>query len=186
MVMCMSPQQPDGNASVRLSCVNIGALDHGLLAAQIMRPPHRSHDLLVSSLLDLFSTESGLIRASDPRNIAHSTMQSGETSRLGDSPDYEAESSFPERHLDVEDKPPPFSGAGAGSDSYPPASVTKRSVFEPPTPAMLPLHQQWSANHSPLLIHADRHVSIIFFFFSLSSVSTSFSRPRPLSIILVI
>ncbi|KAL2121410.1 hypothetical protein VTJ04DRAFT_5437 [Mycothermus thermophilus] len=85
-------------------------------------------------------------------------MHSEETGRLGDSPDYEAESSFPERHLDVEDKPLPFSGAGAGSDSYAPASVTKRSVFEPPTPAMLPLHQQWSANHSPLLIHADRHI----------------------------
>ncbi|KAL1837306.1 hypothetical protein VTJ49DRAFT_4049 [Mycothermus thermophilus] len=113
-----------------------------------MRPSHRSHCLPALPLGPSFSTESGLIRK------IWLTMQSVDSGRLGDSPDYEAESSFPERHLDVEDKPPPFSGAGP--DPYAPGSVTKRPLFEPPAPGMVSLHQQWPANHSPLLPHADR------------------------------
>jgi hypothetical protein len=87
-------------------------------------------------------------------------MQSTPT-RLPYSPDFEAESSFPERHLD--DNKTPVSGIEPGR--YPQPAAAKPQVFGP---SLAPLYSQgWPSPNRPFF--HDSHVSR-----TLKNILTSF------------
>lgn len=80
-------------------------------------------------------------------------MQSAAAGRPAYSPDFEAESSFPERHLD-DDKTP---STDVGPDRYRPAAAKRqpRQVFEPSLPTLYA--RDWPGESQPLA--RDSHVS---------------------------
>ncbi|KAK4243376.1 hypothetical protein C7999DRAFT_18259 [Corynascus novoguineensis] len=81
-------------------------------------------------------------------------MQTTPASRLSYSPDLEAESSFPERHLD--DDKPQFSGNVIGTGRY--QSGVKRQVFEPSLPTVYA--RDWPGQGQAAFPHDSNHVHI--------------------------